>query len=219
MTTSVTLSLRPELPKPPARIALLPVDRRGYPVPWFVAWIDGEPEFRVADGDKKIIAINEKRCWVCGQQLGSFLAFTVGPMCAVNRISGEPPSHRECAEYSARACPFLSRPNMRRREAGMPEEADAAPGLSIKRNPGVALVWITKSFKIRRVDNGFLCVMGDPREVLCFAEGRLATADEIRASVDSGLPLLRAAAEQDGPRAIEALEQQTAIARTLLRIA
>jgi hypothetical protein len=219
MTAPTKMTLRPELPPLPPRIAALPVDRRGYPVPWFVAWIDGEPEFRVADGDKKIIAINERRCWVCGQRLGSFLAFTVGPMCAVNRISSEPPAHRECAEFSAVACPFLSRPHMRRREAGMPDQADDAPGLSIKRNPGVALVWITKSFRIRPVDKSFLCVMGEPREVLCFAEGRRATPDEIRASVDSGLPLLRAAAEQDGMLAISALEKQTAVARKLLRIA
>lgn len=31
------------------------------------------------------------------------MTFVVGPMCELNRISGEPPSHRECAEFSA-AC-------------------------------------------------------------------------------------------------------------------
>ena len=40
------------LPPMPSRIAALPVDERGYPVPWFVAWIDGKPEFRCADPAK-----------------------------------------------------------------------------------------------------------------------------------------------------------------------
>ena len=32
------------LPTPPARIARLPRNQAGYPVPWFVAWFDDVPE-------------------------------------------------------------------------------------------------------------------------------------------------------------------------------
>jgi hypothetical protein len=35
-------------------------------------------------------------------------SFVVGPMCGINRNSAEPPSHKECAQWSARNCPFLS---------------------------------------------------------------------------------------------------------------
>lgn len=35
---------RGELPR---RMAELPTDHIGRPVPWFVAWIDGKPDFRV----------------------------------------------------------------------------------------------------------------------------------------------------------------------------
>src|SRR5215831_18617572 len=124
------MTLRPELPPLPRRMKALPVDR-GYPVPWFVEWIDGVPDFRIMDGRKLVRAVRERLCWVCGQPLGSFLAFTVGPMCAVNRISSEPPSHRDCAVFSAKACPFLTRPTMRRREAGRPEEAEQPGGMMI----------------------------------------------------------------------------------------
>jgi hypothetical protein len=48
----------------------LPVDERGFPVPWFVAWFDGKPEFRAMDGLKWIRAVREHLCWVCGGRLG-----------------------------------------------------------------------------------------------------------------------------------------------------
>ena len=101
----------------PSRIARLPTDR-GFPVPWFVAWIDGKPDFRVIAPGRVAEAVNKGKCWVCGGTLFGTRAYVVGPMCAVNRTSAEPPSHRDCARYSAKACPFLSRPTMRRRDAG-----------------------------------------------------------------------------------------------------
>src|SRR5258708_1131539 len=115
----------------PSRIAVLPKDQRGYHVPWFVAWIDGVPDFRVIGGGKLPHAVREKLCWVCGQPLGGFMAFMIGPMCAVNRISSEPPSHRECAVYSARVCPFLSNPEMKRRETNLPPARVEAAGIPI----------------------------------------------------------------------------------------
>ncbi len=74
----------------PPRIAKLPKDQRGYHVPWFVAWIDGVADFRVTDNAKLVRAVNERRCWVCGEKMGRHLAFLIGPMCAVNRVSAEP---------------------------------------------------------------------------------------------------------------------------------
>lgn len=220
MTAPITTAVRPELPPLTSRIRALPVDHRGYPVPWFVKWIDGKPEFRVMDEVKLVRAIREKLCWVCGTQLGSYKAFVIGPMCAVNRISAEPPSHRDCAEFSVRACPFLTRPHMVRRKGGIVEEAAPAPGIMLERNPGVALLWVTKSFKpFNAKPRGILFEVGDPVEVACFAQGRAATADEIRESVESGLPILRDIAKQDGNYAVVALERQITAARQLLRIA
>src|SRR5262245_3833667 len=99
----------------PGRIRWLPIDARGFPVPWFVAWFkDGEqvepgvglPDFRVADANKMRSALKLRLCWVCGKRLGRHLAFTIGPMCAINRTMSEPPSHYECARFAAQACPF-----------------------------------------------------------------------------------------------------------------
>src|ERR1041385_2432550 len=97
---------RTDLPELPARLRKLPVER-GYPVPWFVAFVDGHYDFRVIGPGKIARAVQENRCWICGDTLGSYLCFPIGPMCAINRVTSEPPSHRECAEWSARACPFL----------------------------------------------------------------------------------------------------------------
>lgn len=177
----------------PARFAALPrCPVRGIPVPWFISWAEGKPEFRVADARKCEVAVLAKKCWVCGDYLGKRLAFLVGPMCAVDRTTAEPPSRRECAEYRVRACPFLSRPAMDRREGGLPSET-SCDGEMIRRNPGVSLLWMATSYDIFRDGaGGWLIRLADPFEVKACREGRASTPDEIRESFDYGLPSLRA---------------------------
>jgi hypothetical protein len=192
----------------PDRIAKLPVNDAGYPVPWFVATIDGKPDFRVIAPGRIAAALAQQRCWICGDKMnGPTAAFVIGPMCAVNRVSAEPPSHRECAVYAAKACPFLANPKKRRREGNKPESIDPA-GEMIARNPGVALVWISRHWKPFRVHNGVLFDVGAPLHALWFAEGREATRDEVMASIDSGFPILMNMAEKDGPEAVAELNAQ-----------
>lgn len=193
----MTVAMRPELEPLPSRMQMLPVDARGYPVPWFVAWIDGKPEFRAMDIQKFARAVRERRCWVCGDILGRHLTFTVGPMCGVNRISAEPPSHDECARWSVRNCPFLSRPHAVRRDPSDIGDYTKPGGVMIERNPGVTLLWETRSYSIVRTDRTPLIEMGPPDRVTFWCEGRIATRSEIDASVETGLPLLRTAAEQE----------------------
>lgn len=206
-------------PDAPARIRDLPVDARGFPVPWFVAWIDGAPDFRVVGPGRFVEAVRFERCWICGQRLGAFKAFTVGPMCAVNQTSSEPAQHLECARFAATSCPFLTTPSARRREHGLPAEAQEAAGHAIKRNPGVALVWVSRSFKVFRPHAGapgYLISFGEPTAVEWYAHGRRATRAEVAASIAGGLPQLSELAEQDGPRAIAELERRVAAVERLL---
>lgn len=202
----------------PARILALPGDRAGHPVPWFVAWIDGEPDFRVIRPNGIYEAIKYDRCWVCGDRLGTkWNAFTIGPMCALNRTTAEPPSHRECAIFSATHCPFLTTPAMGRRESRMPDGALNPAGTMIRRNPGVALVWVTRRWNLFPDGAGNVLVnVGEPVETLWFAHGRAASRDEVLASIDSGLPILRDMAEAEGPRALEQLARQHEIALELV---
>jgi hypothetical protein len=200
----------------PARMARLPVNERGYPVPWFVAMIDGKWDFRAIGPGKVKDAYNKKLCWLCGQPLGQFLAFVIGPMCSINRVSSEPPSHRDCAEYAVKACPFLAQPKMRRNEKDMPA-GTVMGGVGIMHNPGAILIWITKNFRpISDGRGGVLFEVGPPLETLWFTEGRTASRDEIEAAINKGLPLLRNIAEKDGIGGKIELEKRYSAALKLL---
>ena len=193
------MSLRPELTPLPELMRHLPVDKRGWVIPYFVAWVNGEPEFRAMDPAKWKRCARERLCWVCGQKLGSYLAFTLGPMCTITRTTPEPPSHRVCAEWSAINCPFLSRPHMVRREDELVNTESAknnVAGEMIARNPGAVAVWITRSYKIWHDGrNKPLITVGDPEEVRWYAQGRPATREEVEESIRTGLPLLEATCE------------------------
>jgi len=206
--------------KIPTRIAKLPVDVRGYPVPWFVQWFDGKPDFRVMDSRKMARAVKDRRCWVCGDKFGhlEIMCFVIGPMCGVNRVSAEPPSHRECAEFSVKACPFLTLPRAQRREAAFPDAPLQETGVMLSRNPGVSLLWLTDYYETFRapvmksahgnggepLSPGIMFTLGDPVECIWYREGRPATRAECVESVDSGMPILRDAA--DGGAALASLE-------------
>lgn len=194
MTTAICpFHLRKELPELTPRIARLPVDpERGYPIPFFVSYVDGKPEFRMSDSAKFVRCVKEKLCWVCGEPLGSYKSFVIGPMCAINLISGDPPSHLDCALWSVRGCPFLTRPNMVRREDELTlENKKNVPGIMIERNPGVSLVWTTRSYQIIRDPRSKPLFRIDPAvSTSWWREGRAATRDEILESIESGVPLL-----------------------------
>jgi hypothetical protein len=188
----------------------LPVNKAGYIVPWFVATIDGEPDFRVIRPEAIVAAVNEKRCWVCGLRIVIRPTFVIGPMCAVNRVSAEPPSHIECARYSVQVCPFIINPKKRRRESGKPEGTVDPAGEMITRNPGVILLWTSKPgawkpFSPPAGNEGVLFDVGEPSYVEWWANGRAATRAEVLESINSGLPILRESAEAQGPEAVTEL--------------
>jgi hypothetical protein len=191
----------------------LPIDDRGYPVPWFVAWINGKPEFRVMDHKKFEQAITWQRCWVCGHRLGrEGMTFVIGPMCSVNRVSSEPPSHHRCAVFSAMACPFLTKPQMVRRENDLPEGHRPPAGVMIRRNPGVTCLWHTQSYRLNKVPGGVLFGLGAPLNVSWYACGRQATHEEVIESMRTGLPSLLDMARTEGDRAIAELRKLVAVA-------
>jgi hypothetical protein len=203
----------------PPRIARLPRNQVGYPIPWFVAVLeDGTRDFRIADQGKQIQATNEGLCWICGGRSGAYVSFTIGPMCAVNRISSEPPAHHDCAVYSAMVCPFLSNPAMRRRPVADSEGNVVPGGEMIARNPGVALVWTTKRWSAFRAplgNDGVLYSIGDPTGVEWFTEGRPATRAEVVASIKAGLPALREACQRDEDPAASLRDVDRALAAAM----
>lgn len=214
------------LPEAPARIKRLPKDDRGYPVPAFVEWmIDGKPalrgggsapDFRYADFAFRNRAFKQGLCWLCGDQLGVHKVYVIGPMCVINRTTMEPACHRDCAEYAAKACPFLVKPREKRNLKGLDPNASAA-GTMIKRNPGCVCLYETpKASAFNDGKGDWLIRLGAPDRVDWWAEGRTATRAEITASIDSGYPLLFEAALKDGPEACEELARLTQDALKLL---
>ena len=172
-------------------MAYLPVDRRGYPVPYFVSRVNDEWDFRVVQPEKQILAMKNNLCWICGQSLGIKKAFVTGPMCVITKTSAEPPSHLSCAQYAAIACPFLASPRMKRNAKDLPESHVAPSGIGIMRNPGVAAVLVTRSWKPFSDSNGGVLIrMGDPEEVEWYAERKRATREQVIDSIMSGLRLL-----------------------------
>lgn len=203
----------------PDRMKSLPITDDGWPQLFFAGITkEGKPDLRCADPAKKLLCVKKGLCWLCGQQTGVHKAFCLGPMCAVTRSTAEPPCHRECAEFAAIACPFLTRPKMKRNEVDMPEGHQLPPGIAIMRNPGVTCIWICKTFKPFKTGQGseWLIRVGNPTEVIWYAEGRLATREQILESIDSGYHLLHREAMLDGTEAIGQLAMQRKAIESLL---
>jgi hypothetical protein len=199
----------------PERVLALPRDARGFPIPWFVHRDRNGPDFRIIGRGRLHDAIQQNLCWICGHHLARTKAFVIGPMCTVNRVSAEPPSHRSCAMFAAAGCPFLTRPAMSRNEKGM-EETQELGGYMLKHNPGVCAVWLARDFRLYPVENGMLFRIGEPAAVLWFAHGRAAKRDEVLDAVKRGLPYLLDAARDEGQAAVDALLQQIKLAAQYL---
>lgn len=203
--------MRPQDLPPPDRMRLLPKDERGFIVPWFVAWMNetGEPvrpaspgstpDFRIIRPGAQRAAHQGSLCWLCGKHLSARKCFVIGSMCLVNRVSSEPPSHVACAEYAARVCPFLTKPKMVRNTKDLPEGTEDPAGIMLERNPGVALLYVTRDYHVMQQGMGKqLYRLGKPERLSFYCQGRQATLPEIAASIRSGLPILAHYAKQDG---------------------
>lgn len=126
----------------------LAVDARGYVIPYFVPIIDGKPDFRMLDEKKQILCIKNKLCLICGKRLlKGTMFFISGPVGVKNRVSTDPPAHRECAEYSLAVCPHLLL-----QKAQCNERGDQIKDLQ-SRNP---IIQAEKSGEIRNPDKIFL---------------------------------------------------------------
>jgi hypothetical protein len=212
----------------PSRMMHLARDHRGFLVPFFVAWMKdgkqvrrglGVPDFRVVDPEAMIDCVNRNRCWLCGDPLGRHKAFVLGPMCVITRVNSEPPSHRDCAEYALRVCPFLTKPTMRRNESEYQSDVIAAAGEHSAANPGVMALWITDGAEMFNADwgqPGVLFQVNDPREVVWWREGRHATVEEVTLGLAKAMPALEMQAARKGRDAIIELERLSAQALTYL---
>ena len=153
-------------PRVPPQLRHLPLNSRGYPVPWFAV----HPErVTVLDPAKRRRAITERLCWICGRPLGHrLLCFVLGPAQAVTRVVQEPPSHPGCAWFAAKTCPFMLTADYR--------PSDIDPAEHRLHNPGCFVVWRTDAYA---VDGEGRVLIGPPETVTWFHQGRAATRTEV----------------------------------------
>jgi hypothetical protein len=178
-----------------------------------------EPDYRVIDTTRMVACVKHRLCWLCGERLGAHLAFVLGPMCTINRIISEPPSHRECAEFAMKACPFLARPRMRRNLKDLPEQHVEAAGIHSGVNPGVMALWLTRTYKPIRAtlgNPGTLFNIGEPEVVTWWHEGRAATRDEVDKAMAIGVARLNEMAKQEGAAAVRDLNKKWSEAQPYL---
>lgn len=119
----------------PPRMARLPKDSRGYPVP-FLVMVDktGKPHFTINDDRKRALCLIKDLCAICGLKLLRGRWFVGGPGSAFHPHGAyvDPPMHAECARYALAVCPFLAAPSYSKRiedktvdPADMPDGAPA----------------------------------------------------------------------------------------------
>lgn len=111
----------------PAGVAARPRDARGYPVLAITPWRDGVPDFAVTSPARILVCAVERRCSICALPLGRGPVWRVVGADEATAIAThpagfddpvgtvEPPGHRLCMLYAAVVCPWLARPNARRR--------------------------------------------------------------------------------------------------------
>ena len=171
----------------PRHMCSLPRDLHGRPIPWF-AWVgdDGRALVTVLDQEKWRRAVKNGLCWICGKPLGPYKTFVLGPINVITRTTTEPPSHLSCAKYAVRGCPFLSDPARRRRP--IPERY-IEPGPVIGHdgkcpapNPGVFVLWTTRSYELGWLRDRFAISIGDPVRMTWWSRGRQATETEVQAA-------------------------------------
>jgi len=97
----------------PPRIAQLPRDARGYPIPWNVLrGNDGAPIFTVNDDRRAWQALRQELCPICGERLGKWRWFVGGPRSAFDEHGWylDLPGHQECMQFALATCPYLAAP-------------------------------------------------------------------------------------------------------------
>jgi hypothetical protein len=213
----MTQKTKSRFPNMPPEIARLPVEKRGFPIPYFVEMRNGEPDFTAVHPQKILDANKKGLCWICGQPVKGLMCFTIGPMCTVNRISLEPPSHLTCARFAVRSCPFLSQPLAKRApNMGGPE---TVPGIMLEHNPGVTALWTTRTYRTQKQKHPpgtILFNIGSPINVEWYAKGRPASAMEVMSGFNVGLATLREIAKDEGPESEAELQRLLEKALALL---
>jgi hypothetical protein len=135
----------------------------GYPVPFFQMWIDGKPDFRVIDPEKVGRCVNEKLCAICGVHLGEFCYFIGGNLCKDNHLFVDPAMHEQCADFSTRACAFLSGKKAEYSDRPVDESVVRVEQMAASTRPKNMYIFKTRTKKFSFVEvEGSLMIQAGP---------------------------------------------------------
>lgn len=165
----------------PKELAHLKLDSRGYPIPYFVSYRDGEPEFRIMDTNRLQMIVERKVCHICGKKLPSdYCYFIAGPMGLKNKISTDAGMHRVCAEFSMKACPHLYLQKAERRlNDALAKAAEAVNPFHLPDKPDTLyLVKVDKWKQTIEEGRPFIHFRPVATEKYTYVEGKLLKAAE-----------------------------------------
>jgi hypothetical protein len=128
------------------RLAQLPTDRRGIPIPFITEFVDGVPDFRLTDLAKWRLVCDSRCCGICGGQLGYWVAFIGHDELVRARVFWDPPMHVTCARYSIENCPFLALSGARRSGRALPEGDFTVP--PVRARPARVALYITRDYTV-----------------------------------------------------------------------
>lgn len=165
-------------PDTPKNIRKLPREKRGFPIPFFVATQpDGTRDLRFACGKAQFLCVTRSMCWVCGQSLGREFALVGGPMAICNHYFSDQACHPSCARFSVKYCPHLANAGAKYRTNNAPEDI-LKPAGGINEHPGAIGILYTN--EIRHSERGET-LFAHPETVLgvdWYWEGQPITASE-----------------------------------------
>lgn len=159
----------------PDKMKALPLDHRGYPIPKF-AHIDseGKPHFDICADDIHVRLVIPGMCFICGQPLGRHRFFIGGPISAKSHYFNDGPSHRECAIFSLKACPFLANRNFthmtENTKKHIPKKINTA--VSTERPPATALIEC-RYYRVTSVSGNIVIEAGEYEGIEWFCDGEL----------------------------------------------
>jgi hypothetical protein len=117
----------------PPKMRRLPLDPRGYPVPYIVQRdLDHRPFFVINDAVKSHGCATRGLCSICGGKLERDIWLIGGPGAAFHEHGAylDPPMHYTCATYALRVCPYLGTRYTGRIDAALAKHGRWPPALA-----------------------------------------------------------------------------------------
>lgn len=183
--------------KMPPKIAALPRDARGYPIPYIVLRdADGNAILGANDYVRVVKSIRDRLCHVCGQPLGKTVWLVGGPASALangdHGAWGDGPLHDVCMRYAMAVCPYLAHRTVKPMAEITERRATEAGATMLPDIPGIGgmpVVFVAVAVRQWRVEGGPVFIAPKPYDDITYWQdghqlrrlaGEIAARDAIK---------------------------------------